>query len=111
MSVSDTLGEFFSCSYFNEYGCSANAFIVSVVEADQEKFSIFPNPAQDFIQINGLRVSSTVEIRDSQGRLLLKEKGIGTARKINTLNLSNGLYTIIEISQNSIRSGTLLVNH
>jgi hypothetical protein len=56
-------------------------------------------------------VSSTVEIRDSQGRLLLKEKGIGTARKINTLNLSNGLYTIIEISQNSIRSGTLLVNH
>jgi hypothetical protein len=111
VSVSDTLGEFFSCSYFNEYGCSANAFIVSVAEANQESFSIFPNPAQDFIQINGLRVSSTIEIHDTQGRLLLKEKGIGTSRKLNTLNLSNGLYTIIEISQNSIRSGTLLVNH
>ncbi len=111
VSVADTLGEFYSCNYFNEFGCSASAFIVSVTENNQENFSIFPNPSKDFIQIEGLQLSSMIEIRDSQGRLVLKESGIGTKRRINTFDLSNGFYTIIEISQNITRSGTLLVNH
>ena len=111
VSVSDSLGQFFSCDYINEFGCTANAFVVSIVEEINATFIVYPNPARDILNINGLFPASTLEIRDTQGRLLFRESGLGKFRTINTAYFANGMYTITETSNKSHRSGTLLVNH
>lgn len=111
VSVPDSIGQFFSCDYINEFGCTANSFIVTVEEELQTSFNLFPNPSRDLVNITGLMPSSTLEVRDSQGRLVFKEAGSGRARTIDTSQLSNGIYAITENSNNIIRSGTLLVNH
>jgi hypothetical protein len=110
-NVPDSLGSFFSCDYINEFGCTANSFIVSVIEGNVSSFNLFPNPVRELLSISGLAQTSTLEIRDAQGRLVFKELGRGTARTINTSEFSNGFYTITETSSKIFRSGTLLVNH
>ena len=111
ISVSDTLGQFFSCDYINEFGCTANSFLASTFEEMNTSFNLYPNPTQDILNISGLQPSSTLEIRDTQGRLIFRESGTGNLRTINTAYFSNGMYTITETSNKLTRSGTLLVNH
>jgi hypothetical protein len=111
VSVSDTLGQFFSCDYINEFGCSANSFLTSTFEEINVSFKLYPNPAQDILNITGLLPASTLEIRDTQGRIIFRESGAGKFRSINTASFSNGMYTITETSNKLHRSGTLLVNH
>ena len=109
--IPDSIGQFFSCNYINEFGCSSNSFIVSVREDIISTFRFFPNPADEYIQLVGLEKSSLIEITDAQGKLLLHEFGQGDSRILNIQNLSNGIYNIREISKGIIRSGTLLVKH
>ena len=110
-SVSDTLGSFYSCDYINEFGCTANSFIVSIIEEANTSFNLFPNPTSDILHITGLSQTSMLEIRDAQGRIVFQDNGKGTFRIVDTSEFSNGLYTITETSSKSFRSGTLLVNH
>jgi hypothetical protein len=111
VSVADTLGQFFSCDYINEFGCSANSFLTSTFEETNVSFKLYPNPTQDILNITGLLPASTLEIRDTQGRLIFRESSTGKVRTINTACFSNGMYTITETSNKIHRSGTLLVNH
>ena len=110
-AIPDSLGQFFSCDYINEFGCSSNSFIVSVREEIISTFGLFPNPAREYVQLTGLQKSSLIEITDAQGKLALSLFGSGDNRTINIQNLSNGYYTLRETSEGIIRSGTLLVNH
>jgi len=110
-SIPDSIGQFFSCDYINEFGCTSNSFIESVIEKTNTSFILYPNPAKDVLNITGLLSSSTLEISDAQGRIVFTEYGKGTHRTINTSELSNGFYTITETSSKIFRSGTLLVNH
>ena len=111
ISVADTLGQFFSCDYVNEFGCTANSFLASTLENINVSFNLYPNPTHDILNISGLQPSSTLEIRDAQGRTIFRESGTGNLRTINTSCYSNGMYTITETSNKITRSGTLLVNH
>ena len=111
VSIPDTLGQFYSCDYINEFGCTANSFVVSIFEKINASFIVYPNPAQDILNVTGLLPASTLEIRDTQGRLIFRESGEGEIRVINTAYFSNGMYTITETSNKLHRSGTLLVNH
>lgn len=110
-SVPDSIGTFFSCDYINEFGCDANSFIVGEQDLPETSFEIFPNPANESISITGLNFSSIIEIRDTQGRIVLRDTGMGGTRIINTHALANGFYTITETSTKTFRSGTLLVRH
>ena len=110
-SVPDSIGQFFSCDYVNEFGCTSNSFIVSVLKENFTSFNIFPNPSKDLVNISGLYSSSTLEVRDLQGRLIFSEFGKGKNRTIDISTFASGMYTISETSNLSIRSGTLLVNH
>lgn len=111
LSIPDSLGQFFSCDYINEFGCTANSFVLTVTEEINTSFKLFPNPTRDVLNVSGLLPASTIEIRDTQGRLIFRELGKGKVRIIDTTNFSNGIYTISESSNNILRSGTLLVNH
>ena len=111
LSIPDSLGQFFSCDYINEFGCTANSFVLTVTEEINTSFKLFPNPTRDVLNVSGLLPASTIEIRDTQGRLIFRVLGKGKVRIIDTTNFSNGIYTISESSNNILRSGTLLVNH
>ncbi|MFA9220162.1 MAG: T9SS type A sorting domain-containing protein [Sediminibacterium sp.] len=111
LSIPDSLGQFFSCDYMNEFGCTANSFVLAITEEINNSFKLFPNPTRDVLNVSGLLPASTIEIRDTQGRLIFRELGKGKVRIIDTTNFSNGIYTISESSNNILRSGTLLVNH
>jgi len=111
LSIPDSLGQFFSCDYINEFGCTANSFVLAITEEINTSFKLFPNPTRDVLNVSGLLPASTIEIKDTQGRLIFRELGKGKVRIIDTTNFSNGIYTISESSNNILRSGTLLVNH
>ena len=111
VSVPDSLGDFFTCTYIDEFGCSASSFVVSISDIEQEQFTLFPNPANESVTLTGLSLSSTIEVRDTQGRLVLSEFGMGERRVLNVLHLPNGIYTLTENSPQFVRSGTLLVIH
>lgn len=111
VSVPDSLGDFFTCTYVDEFGCSASSFVVSISKIQNNPFGLFPNPSQELVTVTGLHSSSTLEIRDNNGRLIWREFGLGEKRILNVLNFANGMYTLTEISHQIVRSGTLLVNH
>jgi len=64
----------------------------------QHKVRFFPNPASQFIHIEGITKSFNVKIYSSEGRLLFIQKNI-TNNQIDVNHLFNGLY-ILEIDMN-----------
>jgi hypothetical protein len=61
--------------------------------------SIYPNPAVDFIEVNGLVGSSEILILDSAGRLVMKRISNKGSEKINLEQLTSGLYFVKLISE------------
>jgi hypothetical protein len=65
---------------------------VQIVE--QAGLDIFPNPAFDFIRINGNIENGRIKIYDLQGNLKI-EKSIGEEREVSISGLPNGTYILI----------------
>lgn len=59
-----------------------------------EKIKIYPNPANDFIQISSAESISEITIYDIQGRLLLNKITNKKDIELNTQDLSTGTYII-----------------
>ncbi len=68
------------------------------------KFKIFPNPTKKAFQIEtGLNAKSKVTIFDYSGKAILNLEEYDFQSKINTSNLSNGIYLVkIDFNKNSI---------
>lgn len=59
--------------------------------------SIYPNPSQDFITVNGISNTDRIEIRDLSGRIVLSDTG----NRFDIQNFANGIYIVsIYNSQN-----------
>lgn len=85
-----------------------NVFITGLIESVRDdrinEFQIRPNPARDLIRIEKPGDSNSffrVELFDSLGNIILKEKGVGSVR-FKCSNLSSGLY-FIKISQGRLQ--------
>jgi hypothetical protein len=66
--------------------------ITSLFEPDKNQSLIYPNPALDFINIEGIRLNSGYTITDIQGKII--SQGILKADKINIAQLRPGVYVI-----------------
>ncbi|HKL02889.1 MAG TPA: T9SS type A sorting domain-containing protein [Cryomorphaceae bacterium] len=88
-----------------EYNCAVHPGImqgsitvsepVSVSEFAADEISVFPNPVQDFIQVDGLENLSdvpTITIFDAQGKLV-KQIVLNGERRIDLSEFSSGIYT------------------
>lgn len=64
---------------------------VSVQEALPREYVIYPNPAQDWLQIEGLE-NGEIELTDLQGRPLLRRAGVDGGLSLN--GLPSGLYVL-----------------
>ncbi|PZU90525.1 MAG: hypothetical protein DI529_03025 [Chryseobacterium sp.] len=67
---------------------------LSTSETDKNNFTIYPNPAKDFVKIDKLPKNSAVKIMDTSGKLIYSSVSKNDTEKINTSNFVNGLYFI-----------------
>ncbi|MFZ5554192.1 MAG: T9SS type A sorting domain-containing protein, partial [Bacteroidota bacterium] len=81
----------------NAYAAVQSVFLVSVEEQSTHSvWKIFPNPATDYLLIEGqLQGDEEIKIYSSEGKLLKREKIVQP--QIHLAGLANGMY-IIEIT-------------
>jgi len=80
--------------------CKENAAEKVSEEIGDNEFLMFPNPANDLVNIsfNNTKIK-TVEILDNQGRLVHSVKVNSTFIELGTSDLASGLYTVRAISE------------
>lgn len=71
----------------------------------------FPNPAHDLVNFSGLQSEKkyTVEIADLQGKII--STSILVNNQINVSNLSNGIYVVKILNENSIGISKIIIQH
>jgi hypothetical protein len=70
-----------------------NAIQNGIAHYSNDDLNIYPNPAKEILQVNGLNTSSSVSIIDIHGSRILNESIDGkTNKSINVSNLSSGIY-------------------
>lgn len=88
---------------------------VSIEKSTKEIFSFYPNPANDFICINKLKMENEylVQIYDTNGKLVINESFSNTTIKnIDVKNFSNGIYLLRMIDKTSdlLQSRKIAIN-
>ncbi|HEY9116153.1 MAG TPA: T9SS type A sorting domain-containing protein [Bacteroidales bacterium] len=91
-----------------ELGCSAVDTLAVTIDdctgiedfSKDNKLSIFPNPATDFISIKSQVKIISVSILNSEAKILLSEEVNGYESKMNTADLKAGMYFIRVLSEN-----------
>lgn len=108
--ISTTLdnGDWFGCTYspvdesWNPTNFPGNPVPAqsptSIFEPNKPNIRLYPNPATDFISVNLMKTSSTIEIIDMNGKIILSEKN--RTNLIEICDLPKGLY-IIRISDDT----------
>lgn len=87
-----------------------NASIISInsIEEDLERVNIYPNPAQDIINISNLRTKSDIILYDVLGRVkYLSSNNI--ISNINVSNLESGIYYLSIKSNNSVVTKKIII--
>ncbi len=84
-----------SCDYIYEW--------VGIHQGDlQNQVRIFPNPAQNFVELSVDRFSEyRAELYDLNGRLLLSTKTFKSNTRIDLSKIGNGLYIIVILENDS----------
>jgi hypothetical protein len=87
-----------------------NDYFVSVTENESEIIHVYPNPAQDFINVElpTGEVSASAELRDVTGKLVLSEPCRGTRCQLNTAALPEGTY-VLHVFNETFRSNKSVV--
>ena len=82
-----------------------NQLAISIEEtANQPLVMLFPNPANDFLQISGLKGTAQLQIHNMLGQLVLNET-IQENQNISINHLPAGLFTYTFIQENRMSSG------
>lgn len=88
-----------STFYVDDFAWSGWVGIEDVLNAGENKVSVYPNPANDNVNFNGLPANGTVEIMDVTGRLVAYYPVMNDQTTIQTSQLNPGLY-IYNVSNN-----------
>ena len=97
----------YECEYPGIISLLNNPCSVGITNIDGLKFSIYPNPNNGILNIDGINKSSTVNIFNAYGRLLPIE--ISNA-KVNLSNQPNGIYLIkIQASSGGFSSKKIIL--
>ncbi len=63
-------------------------------DVDAAGITLFPNPALDYITIDGIELNSTIKIFNTVGQIVYNGKSKGTKENINISSLQNGMYLL-----------------
>ncbi len=78
----------------------AERIITSIGKNNQLNIEIYPNPAQEFVKVQGVQGNFEYHIWDNSGRVILQGRSDG---QIETGNLKSGIYALM-IQQESLNS-------
>jgi len=112
MSSNDTAGGFGmrNPSYF----CMDNFTTLDVhtgiddIKTSYELVSIYPNPAKNFIAIDGINDNAICSIIDLTGKEIFRTE-ISNSKKVDTENWSKGIYFMRIISPTSVQTKKLII--
>lgn len=76
--------------YFAEISCGP----LSVNDFEENKFSVLPNPASDYIFISNLKENTTLEIYDLTGKKLMEKEVSVTNNEIDISSHAAGTYLV-----------------
>ena len=82
----------------NKIGVNWKGETLGVENFDEVSFGIYPNPAYNFLNINGITLDTKVEIYDVIGRKVLSSK-IGVHNKTINISELKGIYLVKILSQ------------
>ncbi len=74
--------------------------MVRQIAFGQNKVAISPNPASDYIIIDGLSDNERIKVYNGTGKLVREAKAVMNTVRVNLNGLSNGTYHVIIISGN-----------
>lgn len=72
---------------------------MAVLDVNKNKFSVYPNPADDVINISGDSQISSVQIYDYSGKLLLSNSANSKKLQLNVSSLPKGNYVVKVLSE------------
>jgi hypothetical protein len=103
-------------TFTNVDGCDSiivHLLTVGIVQINTEAntVSVYPNPAQTFINIQSASVVSDVELYDIAGRLVKKETNLGQYQlRLDLNNLSKGVYSVKVTTEKGIISKKVVLH-
>ncbi len=81
--------------------------VTGIEEPVKSNILISPNPASDFVTLNG-QINSTYKIYDLTGKVVLKSNSNSATHTINIADLKNGAYIIRISTENGITTRRLI---
>lgn len=81
---------------------------LGTIEIDAEKLLIYPNPVQNQLNINNLKLNTEITIFDSIGKLLMKKTAHSTFEIIDTSTLRKGFYFLILNNGNTLKKAKII---
>jgi hypothetical protein len=67
---------------------------VGLVTNEDMNVSVYPNPSNGNIQLNGLRIGQDLEIFNMTGKLVYSDKTTSNKLSLNLVNLAKGKYLV-----------------
>jgi hypothetical protein len=83
--------------------------LASIDEVQGLNVSVYPNPANDLINIESTLSDGNIAIFDMTGKLLINQQICGAMNSINTSELKNGIYNLIISNGEKTSSEKLII--
>ncbi len=83
--------------------------LASIDEVQGLNVSVYPNPANDLINIKSTLSEGSITIFDMTGKLLINQQISGAMNSINTSELKNGIYNLIISNGEKTSSEKLII--
>lgn len=77
---------------------------VSLNDLTAKSFSVFPNPAKDFIQLSNLIIGSQIEILDISGKTISSFSNDSETVSISTMNFNSGVYFVNVLNSDGMKA-------
>jgi hypothetical protein len=92
------------------HGCAGSdtIYMTSVPNINTDAFAVYPNPASDQFFINGENHGQLV-VTDQMGRIVLRKQVFGGLTRVDTEDLSSGVYQVSLILSNAVKSTKLII--
>ena len=77
-----------------ELNLRGNNFALAIKDHEHTSYSIYPNPAEDYVTIKGLGGVNTLTLFSSTGQVLRTIYSTGSSDRINLSGLTSGVYNL-----------------
>ena len=95
--------------YYLEIECDNSLSINNLEESNN--ISLFPNPANELVQLTGLEIGTEIQISSLNGNLVHKATALSSEMTIETMNIEGGVYLVKFINlDNRIVTKKLAIN-